>query len=90
MAPRWPQDGLKIAQDGPVVKPRALDVLRVMARSSIQTDTITRNAAVRDIAVYSHIAMYSQAKQWNCWYAEYARRYVTTLLCGYMLVLIYG
>ena len=33
MAPRWPQDGLKIAQDGLVVKPRALDVLSVMARN---------------------------------------------------------
>ena len=51
MAPRWPHDGLKIAQDGPVVKPRALDVLSVMARSSIQIDTITCNTITCNIDV---------------------------------------
>ena len=37
MAPKWLQDGLKIAQDGPAVKPRALDVLSVMERSRPDT-----------------------------------------------------
>ena len=46
MAPRWPQDGFRITQDGPVVKPRELDVLSVMARSSTKIHTITCNAAV--------------------------------------------
>ena len=32
MVPRWLQNGLKIAQDGLVVKPHALDVLSDMAR----------------------------------------------------------
>ena len=42
MAPRWLQDGLKIAQDGPVVKPHALDVLSVMARSRPDINKVTR------------------------------------------------